>query len=808
MPIQIRRAAVLGAGVMGAQIAAHLAAAGVRTYLLDLPMTEPPKDPALAKALGARFRSGRALQAIEVLQKLKPSPIAGGHVLANIIPGNFDDDMSVIAEADWIIEVVAEKLEIKKSIHKRIAEYARPGVPVTTNTSGIPLRDISSELSEEYQKSFFGTHFFNPPRYMHLMEIIPGAATDHCLVEDLSSWIEERLGKGTVLARDTVNFIGNRIGVFSMASTLRHMESLKLNIETVDALTGKLIGRPSSATLRTADVVGLDVMAHVSQNVYRQVSKDPYRDLFQTPSWIQDLIDKGALGQKTDSTGCYKKSKDAKGATVILAYRPDAKTYEEQKPAQFPWAAEASGIHNLFDRLKFILKQKDAGAELIWRSLRDTFSYSALLLNEIAGGQPKLVDDAIRWGFNWEYGPFEIWQGLGFDQVLERMREENVKLPDWIKPGIKFYDPAPDSPEWTTQKERKQWHSEKTKFVDIVQPAHRMFLPKSAGLQDPRVVAGNKSASLLDIGDGAACLVFHSKLNTIDADLIEMLQRSVGIVASKFRALVIGNESENFCAGANLKMLLQLSQAGDFKGIDTVLRQFQGAMQMIKFAPFPVVSCPRGLTLGGGCEIALQTSFRVNALETYTGLVEAGVGLIPAGGGTKELALRAYNTTKMTERGDPMAFLQRAFLLIGMAEVSSSGFECIERGLFPHTTSVCMSNDHQILKAKEQALHMADQGYLPASPATKIAVVGDPGIQTFKLMLYNMLEGRQISAHDALIGEKVATVLCGGEIDGGQMVSEEYLLDLERRVFVELCREPKTVERIQHMLTKGKPLRN
>lgn len=809
MSLKVRRAAVLGSGVMGAQIAAHLAAAGVRTYLLDLPSAEPPADKALAKVVGKNFRSARSVLAIENLKVLKPSPLYTATCLQNIIPGNFDDDMSVIADCDWVIEAVIERMDIKQSLHKRIAEYARPEIPVTTNTSGLNLAEIVKDLPEAYAQRFFGTHFFNPPRYMKLLEIIPHVDTNPKLLSETTTWIEERLGKGIVYARDTVNFIANRIGVFGTQSTLKHMATFKLNVETVDELTGPLIGRAKSATLRTMDVVGLDTFMAVARNTYDRALTDPYRDLFVGPKWIEELIEKGACGQKTNSVGIYKKDKDAKGKTQILSYRPESKTYATAAVKAFGWAEEAARERNTVKRIKFILSKNDDGANFVWNCLRDVFSYSSFLLEEIAGGLPKPVDDALKWGFNWEFGPFELWQALGFDDILVRMKKDNAPMPSWLTPGLKFYKNAPASPEWALAGgPGEQFLASKNAMTPVSTPAWNYRLPQAENKADKRVVLSNKGASIVDIGDGVATLTFHSKMNAIDFDLIEMMQKSVATVQARFDGLVIANDAANFSAGANLKMVLEAINNKKWQDIDHLLRNFQGALQLLKFAPFPTVSCPAGITLGGGCEVALHTTERVAAAETYAGLVEMGVGVIPAGGGTKELALRAYEYMDFAERGDPMHFLQKAFFLIGMARVSGSAHEAVEMGLFPRTTSISMSRDHTLDMAKRHIQAMVRDGYVPRSPANAVKVVGDPGIQTFRLALYNMTAGGQISAYDAHIGEKVATVLCGGEVDAGTIVNEQYFLDLERRVFVELCQQEKTAARIEHMLKTGTPLRN
>jgi 3-hydroxyacyl-CoA dehydrogenase len=808
MALKIQKAAVLGAGVMGAQIAAHLAAAGVRTYLLDLPSDKAPDDPKLKKAVGKNVRSATAIVAIEKMKKMKPAPLSSSSILANLVPGNFEDDMSVVAEADWVIEAVVERLDIKKSMLKKINEHARPDVPVTTNTSGLLMSSMSEDLGEGFQQRFFGTHFFNPPRYMKLVEIVPHPKSDEKLMGQVADWISQRLGKGIVYTNDTINFIANRIGVFNMQASLRHMEELKLSVETVDAITGKLMGRPPSATLRTMDVVGIDVFSHVAKNVYDYAPDDPYRDWFQTPKWIAQLIDKGHLGQKSGSIGAYKKTKDEKGKTKILAYRPESGEYADQQPQMFPWMEKAKKEPDTIKRLQMILQHEDEGATFIWRVLRDTMAYSALLLDEIANGQPLAVDNSIKWGFNWEWGPFQLWQALCYDEILDRMTKDGVKLPDWAKPGLKFYDPEPNSLAWHMKGPQAQFNCRKGAQEKTEPAPHLYYLPRFENKEDPRVVLSNASASLVDIGDGVASLVFHSKMNAINTDIAKLTQEAVAKVKSDFDGLVIGNDGDVFSAGADLKQILTAIKADKFDDIERLLRDFQGALQMVKYAPFPSVSCPQGLVLGGGCEVSLHTDRQLLFNDTFAGLVEVGVGLIPAGGGTKELALRSYQAMSKTEQGDPMPFLQRAFMLIGMAQTSTSGLEACEMGLYPSTAQVCMSRDHQIDQAKGMVLDMVKRGYGAPPADQKFKVEGDPGIQTFKMMLYNMQQGLQVSEYDAFLGSKIATVLCGGEVDRGSYVDEQYLLDLERRVFLELCRETKTQDRIEHMLKTGKPLRN
>ena len=808
MTLKIRKAAVLGAGVMGAQIAAHLAAAGVQTYLFDLPNDKAIEDPKLAKVVGKNIRNAPAVLALHNLAQLKPAPLASRSLLSQIIPGNFEDDMAKLAEVDWVIEAVIERIDIKKSMLRKIAEHAPSHIPITTNTSGLGMAAMCEDMADSFKSRFFGTHFFNPPRYMKLLEIVPHAGSDKSMIRELSQWIEKRLGKGIVNANDTINFIANRIGVFNIQATFQHMEKFGLNVETVDALTGKLMGRPASATLRTMDVVGIDTFVHVAKNVYDYAPEDPFRDWFLPPEWIETLVKKGHLGQKAGAKGAYLKSKNAKGKTEILAYRPSTDSYEEQAPQLSAWMAEAKKVPDTIDRIGFILDQDDDNAKFFWSVLRDTFAYSALLLEEIASGKPLALDNGMKWGFNWEWGPFQLWQGLGYDKILKRMQADGVKLPKWLEPNLKFYNPQPNSADWHRSGPKEQYLADKKKMAEVPAESHLFHLPKKPESGDPRTVLSNRGASLLDLGDGVACLSFHSKMNAINSEIVEMIRQSVDKVEADFRGLVIGNDGDVFSAGADLREILGACKDGKFEFIDSFLQNFQNAMQSLKYASFPSVSCPQGLILGGGCEVSLHTSKQLIANDSFAGLVEVGVGLIPAGGGTKELALRAYDLMGVTERGDPMPFLQRAFMLIGMGRTSTSGLEAIEMGLYGPDATMMIARDHQIAAAKAQVLAMTEQGYRPPIPKADISVVGDPGIQTFKMMLYNMVEGGQISEYDAFIGSKVATVLCGGDVDGGSKVNEQFFLDLERKVFVELCREQKTQDRIEHMLKNGKPLRN
>ncbi|MGE0172277.1 MAG: 3-hydroxyacyl-CoA dehydrogenase/enoyl-CoA hydratase family protein [Oligoflexales bacterium] len=808
MKLKMRKAAVLGSGVMGSQIAALLAAAGIKTHLLDLPSQEPPKDPKQAKIVGKNIRSARAILALEGLKTLKPSPIMHQKVFDRLIPGNFEDDISVLSEVDWVIEAVVEDPKIKEKMVKLIKAHARKDIPITTNTSGLSIKSICKD-DEHFARQFFGVHFFNPPRYMKLVEIIPHDMVDMKIVLGLTQWISETLGKGIVFANDTINFVGNRIGVFAIQSVLKHMEEFDLNIETVDELTGPLMGRAKSATFRTMDVVGIDVFAHVARNVYELVPDDPYREMFAIPPWIQTLIKKGHLGQKANSVGMYKKEKLPNGKSEILAYRPKTESYEPLNVTATAFIEKHERERNLFTRLENIFAEDNQIAKFMWACFKDLFSYSSLLLSNIANGQTLALDSAMKWGFNWQTGPFETWQGVGFDKILARMQAEGVKVPSWCQKGLQFYKPNPNSIEWQARGPEQQWDANAKQAAKIDRQPHVYHLPKFQNKDDKRVVLSTPSVSLVDIGDGVACLTFHSKMNAVNTEILNFGFKAVDHVAKNFDGMLIANENDSaFSAGADLKEITSFIEKSDWNSIESMLKNFQGLTQAVKFAPFPTVACAHDLVLGGGCEFAMHTSRQIVAGETYAGLVEIGVGLLPAGGGTKELAIRAYNYAAMGEKADPMPFLQKAFFLIGMAKVSTSGYEAVEMGLLPNTATVTLSKDHLVHRGKLRLLNILEVGYEPRSAETRIQVVGDPGIQTFKMILYNMVQSRLISEYDAFIGEKIATILCGGPVDSGQLVTEAYLLQLERDLFVELCHQKKTQDRILHMLKTGKPLRN
>ena len=831
--MQIRRATVLGAGVMGAQIAAWLAAAGVRVHLLDLASETLPEKLGrkTAKLLRGKKvgRNAPVHLALARLQSLKPAPLTSKSILSRLIPGNFEDDLSVVADSDWVIEAIIEKKEYKLPLMKKCSQYLKPTTPFSTNTSGIPLAELKDGFPEHLQPMFLGTHFFNPPRYMPLVEIIAHGATDPKMVRSLSSWIEMRLGKGVVEAEDRINFIANRIGVFHIFSVMRNLEKHGLNFETVDALTGKLIGHPASATFRTMDVVGLDTFAHVADNVVRQLPEDPFYDYFEQPSWLSGLIKAGALGQKAGA-GVYKKTKPVIGGkpkTVIQVLDLKSSEYVEQNVQLPKWIKEAKKIGALPERLAFIFAQDDPAANMLREAHMETMAYALQLCTDIAGGYPLRVDQAMKWGFVWEIGPFELAETLAAtdygDTFSKAFASEYPAAWSAISEKLKFFDPPPSAKQRVFAargygKQRKLSAEDPNKWQMIEKPLFAIDLPlatptKLPSGSDNRVVATNDSMSLLDIGDGVAALSFHSKMNTVGNKILDDFPAFIAKAGDSFAGLVFANDGKAFCAGANISLVLELINKSDWTGIENVVKQIQTLTSLIKFSPIPVVTCPQGLALGGGCEIAIHGDRILAHAETYMGLVELGVGLIPAAGGCKEYALAGYSeAAKGLSAGrayvDPLPFIQKYFLNIGLAAVSASAQDALEKAILPaNKTQITFSRRHQTSQAKFAVMQLLQTGYSVPDPRS-IKALGAPGIATLDMMLYNMQEGRQISAYDRYLAKHVATVLCGGDVDPGTRVSEQQLLYLERQAFVECCQKPETKARIEHMLTKGKPLRN
>lgn len=797
MPFSIQRAAVLGSGVMGSALAAHLANAGIPTLLLDI------VPPAGAKVKGdpasREYRDALARAGLERALKSKPAAFFSAARARRVTIGNLEDDVAKLKDCDWILEAVVEKLDIKKALFEKIAPHVKDGAIVTTNTSGLSITDMAAVLPEAMRPRFLGTHFFNPPRYLHLLELIPHAGTDPVVMEFMSRFGDAVLGKGVVVAKDTPNFIANRIGTFSVMSTIRAMLELKYAIEEVDALTGPLMGRPRSATFRTIDLVGLDIVMHASSTVYDRATQDPQREFFKPPDLLEKMLKAGMLGDKTGKGFYQKVAKE--GGSEILTLDPATMNYRARQSAKFPSLEAVKPIEALGERIRAVTNINDRAGAFVWRTLAETLLYSASLVGEIAD-DVESVDKAMRWGFGWELGPFELWDAIGIEKTVERMEMERRTLPPRVlatlkTPTKKFYkkEEAPKRPVLSRGS---------LKRIEGAPATINLAALKAAG----KVVRQNAGASLVDIGDGAVCLEFHSKMNAIGADIISMTMAAVKETEANFEALVVGNQGANFSVGANVMLLLLEAREGNWDEIDLVVRQFQKMTSSLKYCRKPVVAAPFGMALGGGCEVVLGAQHAVASAETYIGLVEMGVGLIPAGGGCKELVLRNVEGFPNVDGVDPFLAARAAFECIGLAKVSTSAEEAFAMKILRTGDSFVMNADHLLHAAKAYALALSRRGYQAPDPMVQIPIAGEGGIAAIRTQLYNMREGKAISEHDAYLGGELARVLCGGELPAGTRVSEQFLLDLEREVFLRVCGQKKTQDRMAFMLKEGKPLRN
>jgi 3-hydroxyacyl-CoA dehydrogenase len=739
----MRSVAVLGAGTMGAQIAAHFANAGVPVVLLDL--------------TGDAARDG-----LKRARALKPDPFFTAGAAALISTGGFDPDLSKVAGVDWILEAVVEQLDVKRALLERVDAVRRPGTIVTSNTSGIPIASLAEGRSDDFRTHWLGTHFFNPPRYLRLLEIIPTAETDAAVVERVSHFSDHRLGKGVVLAKDKPNFIANHIGLYGVAQVLRALASGDYTIEEIDAMTGPAIGRPKSATFRTMDIAGIDILAHVAKNLHLEL-----------PAVIASLVDRGWVGEKSGQ-GFYKREKTPSGSE-ILTLDPATLTYRAKQSARLPALEAARSIEDVRERIQVLFRGKDTVGQFLRDTLGPTLRYTAKIWPQIAYSIDD-VDRAMQWGFGWELGPFEIIDAIGPNEVLggdsaQLLQGRDRFRNDGVPPA------APDLQILRSAKDRQ------------------------------RVVRKNAGASLVDLGDGVLALEFHSKMNAIGGDTIQMIHAGVKEAAANFSALVVGNDAPNFSAGANLMLLLLEAQEGNWDEIDLMIRAFQGSTQALRDADVPVIVAPAGLTLGGGCEIALHGDRVQAAAESYIGLVEVGVGLIPGGGGTKEMLARAVDGLPPAH-GDLLPFVQRVFETIGFAKVSTSGADARRLGFLDQADRLTMNRERLMADAKAYALERVREGYQRPTPRTGIVVGGDSVLAALKLGIHLAWRGGRITDHDAVVGRALANVLAGGSLPHQTIVSEQYLLDLEREAFLKLTGERKTLERIQHTLKTGKPLRN
>ncbi len=807
----IQKVAVLGAGTMGARIAAHLANARIPSYLLDI---------VPAGASGAD-RNRIAAAGLDAARKSKPAAFFEPSLANLVTVGNFEDDLKLVSQADWIIEAVVEDLEIKRALLKKVEALRRPDSIVTTNTSGLPVGKIAEGFSENFRRSWFGTHFFNPPRYMRLLEIIPTPDTDRAALDSIAQFSDRHLGKGIVFAKDTPNFIANRIGTFSALNVMRLMQEMGLSIEEVDALTGSAVGWPRSATFRTMDLVGLDVLGNVVRNMTQNIHDE--RSDLKLPDFFQQMIERKMLGDKTKG-GFYKKVKGP-GKEERLALDWKTLEYRPRQKPRFPALDMAANIEDTSQRLRTLLglpvgnpgaaaglQKGDKAGQFLWNSLSDLWIYSAHRIPEISDTVVE-IDRAMRLGFNWEFGPFELWDAAGVEPTVARMRQEGRQIPQNVECVLSrgkksWYTDAPSAPT-----HRAYFDLAAGTYKDVVVPEGVWSVEvarKSNG-----VVKKNAGASLIDIGDGVGCIEFHSKMNALGADIVQLITQALkpGGPGDNFDAFVITNDAQNFSVGANLMLLLMSVQEEDWDEVDFAIRAFQNMTQAIKFSPKPVVAAPFGMSLGGGCEIPLHSAARQPHAELYMGLVEVGVGLLPGAGGCKEMVLRAVDSAEAVRPGgrgesvELMEAMKRAFETIAMAKVSTSVEEARGLGFISKSDRVTMNRERVLSDAKARALELVRIGYEPPQPRT-VPAPGENILAALKLGVHLMREGEFITEYEVKIGTKVAEVLCGGKISPGTPISEQYLLDLEREAFKSLCGEGKTQERIQHTLKTGKPLRN
>lgn len=796
----INKVAVLGSGIMGSRIACHFANAGVSVLLLDI----VPKEltaAETAKGLTTEsklFRNRIVNDALQAAIKSNPAPLYLKRNANRIATGNFDDNMKDVANCDWIIEVVIENLDIKKKVFAQVEQFRKPGTLITSNTSGIPIHLMLEGRTDDFQQHFCGTHFFNPPRYLKLLEIIPTNKTKAEVIDFLMHFGDLYLGKTTVLCKDTPAFIANRIGVFSIMDLFQKVQTMGLSVEDIDKLTGPVLGRPKSATFRTTDVVGLDTMVRVANNLYKDVNENE-RNFFVLPDFVKKMVDNKWLGDKTKQ-GFYKKTKTAEGKTEILSLDLNTLEYKPQTKTKFATLEQTKTIDNLKARIKVLAAGTDKAGEFYRSSFVSLFSYVSNHIPEIAD-EVYRVDDALRAGFGWELGPFELWDAIGVSNAVALMETANKKPAAWV---TEMLANGADS-FYKVENGIKKYYDQQTKsYKEIPNQQHFIVLEN---LKATNTVWKNSGCSLIDIGDGILNLEFHTKMNTIGGEVVEGVLKSIDIAEKDYRGLVIANEGANFSAGANLALIYMMALEQEYDEIDMAIRMFQKMNMRVRYSNIPVVVAPHALTLGGGCEMSLHADRVVAAAETYIGLVEFGVGLIPGGGGTKEFAMRFADGIRT---GDiELNNLRERFLTIGQAKVSTSAAEAFDLGILRTGVDTISINEKRLIQdAKNACIELADAGYVQQQPRKDIRVVGKTGLGMVYAGANAMYSGNYMSEHDKVISEKLGYVLCGGDLSESTLVSEQYLLDLEREAFLALCGMKKTLERIKSILTTGKILRN
>ncbi|HEX2608951.1 MAG TPA: 3-hydroxyacyl-CoA dehydrogenase/enoyl-CoA hydratase family protein [Flavisolibacter sp.] len=788
----IKKVAVLGSGVMGSRIACHFAGTGIQVLLLDI----VPAD--ARESENKALRNKIVTDSLQAAIKSNPSPVYTKDVVKRITTGNFDDDLKGIADCDWVIEVVVERLDIKQSLYEKVEQYRKPGTLITSNTSGIPIHLLSKGRSEDFRKHFCGTHFFNPPRYLRLLEIIPTPDTDPGVTDFLMNYGDLFLGKTTVLAKDTPAFIANRIGVFSIMSIFQLVDKLGLTIDEVDLLTGPLIGRPKSATFRTADVVGIDTLVKVAKGVYENCPADEMRDLFQIPAWLQKMVDNNWLGDKTGQ-GFFKKMKGANGEKEIYTLNLKTFEYEPRVKSRFASVDAAKPIDDLKQRLKVLYAAPDKAGEFYRQFHQYLFSYISNRIPEISDA-PYRIDDAMKAGFGWEIGAFESWDTLGVAKTVTQLTAAGFTVAPWVTEML--------------EKGQKNFYTTASGQSLSYDPTSKSYLPV-AGSKDfiilsnyqDKLVWKNSSCQVYDIGEEVLGLQWNTKMNSIGGDVLAGINKAIELAENNYKGLVIANEGPNFSAGANVGMIFMFAIEQEYDELDFAIRQFQNSMMRCRYSSVPVVVAPHGLALGGACEMSLHSDKVCAAAETYTGLVELGVGLIPGGGGTKEFVLRASDD--MHEDEPETITLKNRFLTIATAKVATSAQEAYNLGIYRKgLDEVIMNQSRRILEARRSVVELSDSGYVMPTRRTDIRVLGRGGLGALYAGVHGMWRANYATDHDVTVARKLAYVMCGGDLSEQTLVTEQYLLDLEKEAFLSLCGEKKTLERIQSVLKGGKPLRN
>ena len=801
MKRRIKKVAVIGSGIMGSGIACHFANIGVEVLLLDIvPRELTEKEEKQGKTLkDPSVRNRIVNDALQTSLKSNPSPIYHKDFAKRIETGNLEDDISKIKDADWIIEVVVERLDIKQQVFENLEKHRTPGTLISSNTSGIPIKFMTEGRSDDFKKHFCGTHFFNPPRYLKLLEIIPGPDTSKEVLEFLNEYGEKFLGKTTVVAKDTPAFIGNRVGIFSIMSLFHMVKDMDMTIEEVDKLTGPVIGRPKSATFRTVDVVGLDTLVHVANGLYDNVPKDERHDLFKLPSFIEKMMEHKWLGSKTGQ-GFYKKIRNDDGSSDIKSLDLETLEYRDRKSAKFDTLEKTKSIDAVADRFPVLIEGKDKAGEFYRKNFAALFAYVQNRIPEITDTLYK-IDDAMKAGFGWQHGPFQIWDAIGLDKGIQLMKDEGFEVADWIH---KLSE--------SNQNSFYNIKSGKTYFYDIDQKSHQKIPGQDAfiildNIRESHEVFSNKDLVAEDLGDGILNIEFRSKMNSIGGDVLNGINAAMDIAEKDYDGVVISNTGDNFSVGANIGMIFMFAVEQEYEELNAAIKYFQDTMIRMRYSSIPTVAAPHQMALGGGCELSMHADKVVAHAETYIGLVEFGVGVIPGGGGSKEMTRRAALTFQKDDV--ELNRLRENFLTIGMAKVAKSAHEAYDLNILERGKDiVVVSRDRQLAVAKEQARLMAQNGYSQPVQTNDIKVLGRQALGTFLVGTDQMKAGKYISEHDQKIANKLAYVMSGGDLSEANYVSEQYLLDLEREAFLSLCGERKTLERLQHMIKKGKPLRN